>query len=179
MPSTDPGKFNLQINGVTAGTGANVGDGGTTGAITETANTYIVGETAGTATNSADYTTAIGGDCGSDGSITLAAGDNKTCTITNTRNGGTITINKIVNNNDVGTLTVADFQMQINTGNVAQGTPIPENTGTYTIGEADSKGYIETIGGDCAANGTVTVAKGDNKVCTITNDFPFFTVTVT
>ena len=69
--------------------------------------------------------------------------------------------------------------MQINTGNVAQGTPIPENTGTYTIGEADSKGYIETIGGDCAANGTVTVAKGDNKVCTITNDFPFFTVTVT
>jgi hypothetical protein len=33
VPSTDTGLFNLQIDGTTAGTGANVGNGGTTGAV--------------------------------------------------------------------------------------------------------------------------------------------------
>src|SRR5262245_56299412 len=32
-----------------------------------------------------NYTLVIGGDCATDGTVTLAAGDNKICTITNTR----------------------------------------------------------------------------------------------
>jgi len=50
-----------------------------------TVGSHTVGETAGTGTSLTDYVTTIGGDCAANGSITLAAGDNKTCTITNTR----------------------------------------------------------------------------------------------
>ncbi len=82
VPSSDPGKFNLQIDGVDKVT--NVGDAGTTGKVPVTAGTHTVGETAGTGTSLSDYTTVIGGDCSAAGSVTLAAGDDKTCTITNT-----------------------------------------------------------------------------------------------
>src|SRR5207248_151137 len=84
-PGTDGGLFNLQIDGSTAGTGANQGNGGTTGAVTVNAGNHTVGETAGTSTTLSDYTAVISGDCASDGTITLAAGDVKTCTITNTK----------------------------------------------------------------------------------------------
>src|SRR5207247_6005409 len=43
-----------------------------------------------------DYQTAIGGDCAANGSVTLAAGDSKICTITNTRHA-TLTVNKVLN----------------------------------------------------------------------------------
>src|SRR5258708_15319116 len=47
----------------------------------------MVGETAGSATALRNYPSVITGVCASDGNITLAAGENKVCTITNTRNG--------------------------------------------------------------------------------------------
>ena len=85
-PSTDPGKFNLLIDGTTAGTGANVGNGGTTGAIVKPVGTHSVSETAATGTNLSNYTAVISGTgCASSGAVNLAAGDNITCTITNTR----------------------------------------------------------------------------------------------
>jgi len=83
IPSTDPGKFNLLINGVIKA--SNVGDGGTTGAVIRPLGPVTVSETAGTSTSLANYTTVIGGACAADGTLTLAAGENKTCTITNTR----------------------------------------------------------------------------------------------
>ena len=86
-PSTDPGKFNLLIDAATAGTGANVGNGGTTGAIVKPAGNHIVSETAATGTSLSNYTSVISGTgCAPSGAVTLAAGDNITCTITNTRN---------------------------------------------------------------------------------------------
>jgi hypothetical protein len=86
VPPSDTGLFNLQIDGSTAGTGANQGNGGTTGIVTlATLGLHSVGETAGTGSNLSNYTVAFSGDCATNGSITLAAGDNKICTITNTR----------------------------------------------------------------------------------------------
>ena len=84
IPSDDTGVFNLRIDTVTEGTGANVGNGGTTGSITVTPGQHTVDETAGTATDLANYNSVIGGDCATDGTVTLVAGDNKVCTITNT-----------------------------------------------------------------------------------------------
>jgi hypothetical protein len=81
----DPGLFNLRIDGATAGTGANAGDGGTTGAVPVSAGGHTVGESAGNATTLSDYIGAISGDCAANGSVTLALGEAKTCTITNTR----------------------------------------------------------------------------------------------
>ena len=50
VPALDPGLFNLQIDGSTAGTGANVGNGGTTGAVASALGGHIVGEAAGSGT---------------------------------------------------------------------------------------------------------------------------------
>jgi len=175
-PTDDPGKFDLQIDSVTKAT--NQGNGGTTGAITVSAGAHTVGEVAGTGTNLTGYTTVINGDCASNGNITLATGDHKTCTITNTRKGGTITVHKVVVNNEVGNNSAGDFQMTINAGSVAQDTQIPVAVGTYTIGESDSMGYDMTFSGDCDGNNQVTVGSNENKICTVTNTFPFFTVTV-
>ena len=42
---------------------------------------------------------------------------------------------------------------------------------TYTVSETQQTGYATLgWGGDCAANGTVTLAVGDDKTCTITNN---------
>ena len=95
-PSSDTGRFNLQIDGVTAGTGTNVGDGGSTGAVPVNAGAHTVSETAGTATVLSHYVTTIGGDCGADGTISLALAESKTCTITNTRRA-TLTVVKTEN----------------------------------------------------------------------------------
>src|SRR5207237_3387430 len=55
VPSTDGGKFNLQIDGSTAGTGANAACGGSTGAVPSSLGAHAVGETAGTGTAPGDY----------------------------------------------------------------------------------------------------------------------------
>jgi hypothetical protein len=93
-PSTDPGKFNLQIDGTTAGTGGNVGNGGTTGTITVTAGSHSVGETAGTSTTLGNYDSqivcqngtnpALPAVAGTSTNVAVAAGDAWVCTITNT-----------------------------------------------------------------------------------------------
>ncbi len=87
VPDTDIGLFNLRIDGTTAGTGANVGDGGTTGFVPVNAGNHTVSETAGTSTTLSDYVSVIGGDCAASGSVSLALAENKTCTITNTKKG--------------------------------------------------------------------------------------------
>lgn len=40
----------------------------------------------------------------------------------------------------------------------------------HRISETSDAGYLSTIGGNCAADGTITLALGDVKTCTITND---------
>jgi hypothetical protein len=83
VPPGDPGRFNLQLNGLTKA--AAVGDGGTTGALSLSAGNHTVGQTPAAGTNLAQYVTAIGGDCAAGGGVAVAAGDSKACTITSTR----------------------------------------------------------------------------------------------
>ena len=82
-PAGDPGRFNLRIDGTVRASG--VGSGGSTGAIEVSAGTHTVSETAAPGTDLANYTRTIGGDCAPGGSVTVAAGQSKTCTITNVR----------------------------------------------------------------------------------------------
>ncbi len=178
VPTSDTGKFNLQIDAATAGTGADAACGGTTGAVTVTATTHTVGETQGTGTLLSNYTTVISGDCAANGTVTLAAGDNKTCTITNTRKP-TLTVNKVC----VPTSDTGHFNLQIDAATAGTGanaacggttgaviSTIGSHTAGETAGTATTLGnYNTVISGDCAANGTVTLAAGDNKTCTITN----------
>jgi uncharacterized repeat protein (TIGR01451 family) len=89
VPTYDPGRFNLKIDGTTHA--SNVGNNGTTGQVTVSTGNHTVAETAGTSTNlslyvpriectdgSASYGTSLSG-------IHVGLGDNVTCTITNTR----------------------------------------------------------------------------------------------
>ena len=82
-PAGDPGLFNLLIdNAIKA---ANVGNGGSTGAQVLSTGSHIVAESPAPGTNLANYLSVIGGDCSASGSVSLVAGDGKTCTVTNTK----------------------------------------------------------------------------------------------
>jgi hypothetical protein len=90
VPRYDSGRFNLQIDHVTYA--ANIGNNGTTGAITVTLGNHIVGETAGTKTilDQNHYATQIVCSDGTTGhqaglSINVTYGEALICTITNTR----------------------------------------------------------------------------------------------
>jgi hypothetical protein len=175
-PANDTGKFNLQVDGATTKADAACGTG--TGALDSTIGDHTVSETAGTGTSLADYTSVVGGDCAADGKVTLAAGDSKTCTITNTH-VAKLTVNKVcVPANDGG-----KFNLQIDSstagtgGNAACGGTTGAVTvaaGSHTVAETAGTGtdlanYTSVTGGACAADGTVSLAAGDNKTCTITN----------
>jgi hypothetical protein len=81
-----------------------------------------------------------------------------------------LTVTKTVTNDDGGTGEIADFDLLVDGVERAWGTPISLPAGTYTVGEGPHEGYVSTISGDCAANGTVTLAGGQVKECVITND---------
>jgi hypothetical protein len=112
-----------------------------------------------------------GGDCAANGSVTLSVGDDKTCTITNSDVQPKLTLVKTVNNQYGGTATKADFQAKIDGNNVPWDSAQGLNAGSYTASESFTiAGYTAgDWGGDCAANGLVTLSVGDDKTCTITN----------
>src|SRR5205823_6039182 len=82
-PANDTGVFNLRLDGSTVKTDAACGTG-TTKLVT-TVGAHTDAERGRTDTSLYNYSSVTGGDCSANGSITLAAGDDKTCTITNTR----------------------------------------------------------------------------------------------
>jgi hypothetical protein len=181
VPAADPGKFNLAIDGTNYAT--NVGNGGSTGAQIVSIGQHTASESAGTGTTLGNYDSVIGGDCASNGTVTLAAGDNKTCTITNSRKP-TLTVTKVlVPSTDTGkfNLLIDGTAYASNVGNGgttgAQIVSVGSHTASETAGTGTNLGdYISVIGGDCAANGTVSLSYGDNKTCVITNTRRTFTV---
>ena len=152
-----------------------------TQAITLMPGTYTASETPGA--GGTGYTASSwGSDCAADGSVTLALGEDKTCSITNDDIAPTLTLVKDLPNDDGGNETASSFtptidgQTQANNQTVAWSTPITLDAGTqYTAGETIpaglQAGYTPSSwSGDCAANGTITLAPGDTATCTITND---------
>ena len=85
---------------------------------------------------------------------------------------------KIVINDNAGTSTVSSFSLHIATTSpgmaetigVASGATTTVSIGTWTVGEIQKSGYAATFGGDCNASGQVTLATGETKTCTITNN---------
>ena len=83
-----------------------------------------------------------------------------------------LTVTKTVVNDDDGELVASDFPLFVNgvsvTNGVATTTLAP---GTYTVSETGDAGYVAgDWGGDCDADGTVTLDLDDPKTCTVTND---------
>jgi uncharacterized repeat protein (TIGR01451 family) len=116
--------------------------------------------------------------------LTLAAGDVATCTLTNDDTAppppetGTITLVKEVTNSWGGAMQPADFQLTIDDGNVAQGVAQTVPGGTHVISEVPTAGYAQTdvvctdtaTGADIAdVDGSIEVGLGQDVACTVFN----------
>jgi hypothetical protein len=140
---------------------------------TLSAGTYVVSEDVNNS-----YLRSFSGACDAGGSVTLSAGADVTCTVTNDDIAGavvalpaTLNVTKTVINDNGGVRTAASFPLFVN------GTPVVSgvtNTfaapATYTVTETGDSNYTRTFSGDCDVNGNVTLASGNNKTCTITNN---------
>ncbi|MDX1410297.1 MAG: hypothetical protein R3330_19235 [Saprospiraceae bacterium] len=131
-----------------------------------------------------------GGDCNSDGTITLELGQDATCTITNDDSEVTsLTLVKEVVNDNGGNATAPQWTL-----NAAGPTPLtgpgPMVTsgedflpGTYDLSETGgAAGYDASawvcVGGTQDDDDTITLQLGEAAVCTITNDDISPTITV-
>jgi len=166
----DAHDFTLTINGVTVPGGSSFAgsEAGTTKIVT-TLGSYSVTESSVTGYA---QTSASAGCSG-----TIAAGEHKTCTVTNDDVAATITVIKHVVNNGSGTKDANDFTLTINgvsasggnsvTGSEAGVTKTLTTVGSYTVTETAVTGYAQTI---VSAECSGTIALGEHRTCTITND---------
>ncbi|MDP2630143.1 MAG: ice-binding family protein [Candidatus Uhrbacteria bacterium] len=138
------------------------------------AGTYVVSEDANSM-----YSQVFSGDCNTSGSVVLAPGDIKTCTITNddlvqssASFMGTINVVKRVINDNGRTKTIADFPLFINDIPVISGvtTRLPATPNQYNVRETLDPNYTRTFSGDCDVNGHIVLYSGENKFCIVTND---------
>ena len=114
--------------------------------------------------------------------ITVGVGGEATCTITNDDIAPRLIVIKRVINDDGNDGAAPDFTMTVTGPSVSSasfpgsesGTTVTLNAGSYLVNEEDDRGYVKTLGADCAG----TIAVGETKTCTITNDDkPFATRT--
>jgi Prealbumin-like fold domain len=188
-PTSDSGKFNLLVGGQVKA--SNVGNGGTTGVLTVNTGAYTVGETAGTGTNVADYSSALvckdtahGNAVDNDGTVQVDKGDAWECVITNTRKTGTIKVTKVLSPaSDSGrfNLLVGGVVKKADVGDGGTTGVLTVNTGAYSVGETAGTGTSladyssslackDTAHGNAVDNdGTLQVGYGDAWECVITN----------
>jgi uncharacterized repeat protein (TIGR01451 family) len=122
--------------------------------------------------------TATDEPVGQGGAVTLDAGQDVSCVVTNTDIAPTLTVVKSVINNDNGNAEPLDFDLLIDDLGVTQGDPNELQVGTHTISEVDVAGYrmvsITCLDNDSQEpvvyNDGVTLALAENVTCTVTND---------
>lgn len=98
-------------------------------------------------------------------------------------NGGSkpkLTVTKVVVNDGGGTAVVSDFSLSATLSGeglsesvgLSSGVQTELTTaGTWKVSEQQKDGYVGTFSGDCAADGSVTLASGESKNCTLTNTY--------
>lgn len=167
--------FSLHVKQGGTDVGGSPAAGSATGTVYSLApGSYGVSE----ATPPAGYLQSPGvtGDCALDGAITLAAGESKTCTITNDDVAPRLKVIKTVTNDDGGTKVAGDFTMNVTGTDVSDpsfagvagpiGETVTLDAGSYGVDEGAHDGYAKALSADCAG----TIAIGESKTCTITND---------
>ncbi len=182
VPANNTGLFNLQVDGTTKAT--NVGNNGTTGEVIVTEGNHIVGETAGTNTSLASYSTSIecrdlngtgnviaSGTGTSLANIPIADGADVICIITNTA-AGSVTIIKDATPNSLqnfGFTTtgtgLSDFALDDDSGVAGADNTFSDTqtfnglgAGAYTITESATSGW-DLTGINCG-NATGVIVNG-------------------
>ncbi|HXG75484.1 MAG TPA: hypothetical protein VNJ53_02850 [Gaiellaceae bacterium] len=163
------GDWTMNVAGPTAGSFAGAESPGVTRTVD--AGAYKITESGGPS----GYTLSYSGDCDADGDVSLAPGQSKTCTLTNDDNAAKLVVIKTVVNDNGGTKVASDFPIQV-TGNspspasfagaASPGTEVAIGPGSYSVTETEDPGYAASYSADC----TGTIALGQTKTCTITND---------
>jgi uncharacterized repeat protein (TIGR01451 family) len=158
---------------------------GSSGSFSGTANTaavtskivtpgvqYTLAESGGpSAYDASSWVCTGGGSFSGPDKITLALGDDVTCTITNDDQPATLVVKKVVVNDDGGTKAAADFSFSVN-GGAAQGfeadgqNDLTVDAGTYDVVEPAVDGYATSYD-NCSG---IVLAPGATATCTITND---------
>ncbi len=119
----------------------------------------------------AGYTTTYDNCTG----LNIPIGGTETCTITNNDILPELTIIKNVVNDNGGALGSVDFTINVTgtnvsissfPGAVSPGTTVTLNAGSYNVAETPVTGYTPSYSPDC----TGTIAVGEIKTCTITNN---------
>ena len=129
--------------------------------------TYSVSETGGPAGYAQ---TSIICDGQATDTVTVSKDVTKTCTITNDDIAPKLTVTKVVHNNYGGTKVVSDFPLWVGGSSVTSGVQNNFNAGNYVVSETQQAGYSGVISGDCDVDGNVSLALGEVKSCTITNN---------
>ena len=147
--------------------------GSTTGTkYTLTGGAYNVSETGGPAGYAL---TGISGDCDASGNVTVVVGQDKTCTLTNDDIAPKLIVIKHVINDNGGTAVAKDFTLDSGgtndspddfAGAEAPGTTVTLDAGSYNVTESGPTGYSASFSTDC----TGTIAVGQTKTCTVTNN---------
>jgi uncharacterized repeat protein (TIGR01451 family) len=173
-----PGDWTLNYSGPASGTAAS-GQ-----AVSVPAGAYTISESNGPSGYTQTDLSCVDDDEQSpvevdDGELTVANGQNVTCTFTNDDQPVSLTLVKEVVNNDVGTKEPSDFILYYdgpdnNDGNGEGGvtnTNLP--AGTYALSEMGLEGYTASdwvCTGDGEQDGSnITLGNGQSATCTITN----------
>lgn len=147
------------------------------GAGTQFAGTLIAGNSV-TLTSGATVNGQILSSILTDGSLTTDGNTISGCAVGHAvivpggaPSHGTITVVKMVINDNGGTKTVADFPLSVNGTLVVSSTTYSyPASGVYTVTETTDPNYTRTFSGDCDINGSINLNTNENKFCIVTND---------
>lgn len=116
------------------------------------------------------YTVTFSGDCDSSGNITVATGTAKFCLLTYEEKLSYVTVTNTVINHG-GNKTSNDFApYKVGSTTVTLGAITPVPSGTHMVKEATSTNYTLSFGGGCTSNGSITLAAGESKTCSLINE---------
>ena len=143
------------------------------------AGTYTASETGGPSGYTFD---GFSGDCDGSGSVTVVAGQTKTCTLTNNDVPPQLHLRKVVVNDNGGTALATAWTLTgdgAGSNDVSGTTPVDSGTGlladTFALSESGGpSGYSSGTGYSCVGGTqvgqSVTVGIGQSATCTITNN---------
>jgi hypothetical protein len=105
-----------------------------------------------------------------DYSVNLSPIQNKNSTENEIIYNATLTITKIVINDNNGTMNFNQFQLLLNGSSITSGIPIIIQPGSYLVSEVTNENYTSSYSGNCTDNGMITLSQNDSKSCIVTND---------
>ena len=158
------GAWTMNVTATNPSSASFAGSAGTT--ITVDPGAYSVGESGGPSGYALQSSVGCAGN--------IAVGQHLTCTLVNNDVAPQLTVVKHVVNDSGGDKSAGDFTMEVDGINVSDdefpgsesGTTVTLDAGSYDVDEVELDGYAKSESANC----TGTIAVGQTRTCTITND---------